>query len=189
MNEPGNITLLLERMSEGDSDALDELTPMVYAELHRMASNHFRGDRGRGTLQPTAIVNEAYMQLAGASVDLQSRKHFFALASRMMHRIIVNHVNARRAAKRGGDVPEVTFQEGLIAQEARGDDVLELHEAMQALADVDAEQAELLEFFYFGGLTYEQIGEIREISPATVKRKLRFARAWINRFLTESGET
>lgn len=189
MNDSGNITVLLERMSDGDKAALDELTPMVYAELHRMASKHFRGDRGRGTLQPTAIVNEAYIQLVGASVDWDSRKHFFALASRMMRRIIINHVNARRAAKRGGDALQVTFQEGLIAEEARGEDLLELDEAMQALAEVDDGQVEILELFYFGGLTYEQIADLKGVSPATVKRKLRFARAWINRFLEESGKT
>lgn len=187
MNDAENITVLLERMSDGDTDALHELTPMVYAELHRMAQKHFRGDRGRETLQPTAIVNEAYIQLVGASVDWDSRKHFFALASRMMRRIIINHVNARRAAKRGGDALQVTFQEGLIGAEARGDDLLELDEAMQALAEVDVEQAEILELFYFGGLTYEQVGEVKEMSTATVKRKLRFARAWISRFLEESN--
>ena len=188
MNDSGNITVLLERMSGGDADALNELTPLVYAELHRMASKHFRGDRGRGTLQPTAIVNEAYIQLVGASVDWDSRKHFFALASRMMRRIIINHVNARRAAKRGGDALQVTFQDGQIAGQARGEDVLELDEAMQALSEIDSEQAAFLELFYFGGLTYEQIGDIKAVSPSTVKRKLRFARAWINRFLEESAQ-
>ena len=188
MDGQGDITRLLERMGDGDSEALNELTPMVYAQLHRMASKHFRGDRGHGTLQPTAIVNEAYIQLVGSSVDWASRKHFYALASKMMRNVVINHVNARRTAKRGGDAPQVTFQEGLIAGEARGEDVLDLDEAMQALAEVDAEQVEFLELFYFGGLTYDQIGEIKDVSPATVKRKLRFARAWINRFLEESAE-
>lgn len=186
MTESHDITALLDRMSGGDSDALNELTPLVYGELHRLAQRQFSRERGPSTLQPTALVNEAYMQLVNASVDWNNRKHFFALAARMMRRILINHVNARRAEKRGGEMLQVTFQEPLVAAKERGEDVLELDEALQALESRDPEQAEFLELFYFGGLSYEQIAELRETSVTTVKRKLRFGRAWINRFLSES---
>jgi RNA polymerase sigma factor (TIGR02999 family) len=173
-------------MSGGDVAALNELTPMVYAELHRIAQRQFSGERRHNnTLQPTAIVNEAYLHLVKASVDWSDRTHFFALAARMMRRIIINHVNARRAEKRGGGAMQVTFEEPLVASKETGEDVLELDQAMRALQEVDAVQAEVLELFYFGGLTYEQIADLQNTSAATIKRKLRFAKAWINRYLSE----
>lgn len=183
-----DITSILERISDGDGAALDELTPLVYAELHRLAKRQFTREHGQHTLQPTALVNEAYLQLANASVDWNNRSHFFALAARMMRRILVNHVNARQAAKRGGKNIQVTFNEALLGDEPRGEEILELDEAIQALHDTDKEQADFIELFYFGGLNYQQIAELRDTSASSVKRKLRFARAWINRFLDDTTD-
>jgi len=180
-----DVTGLLGRMSAGDDDALNELTPIVYEELHRIAERQFRGENRNVTLQATAILNEAYLRLVDASVEWNDRRHFFAVSARIMRRIIVDHAKARRAAKRGGGAMKVTFQESAVAGQQASEDVLALEEAMRALQEANGEQAEVLELHFFGGLTYDEIGDIRGMSAATVKRKLRFAKAWINRFLAD----
>jgi len=185
MVEDNDVTRLLERMSSGDDDALNELTPIVYEELHRIAERQFRRENRNVTLQATAILNEAYLRLVDASVEWNDRRHFFAISARIMRRIIVDHAKARRAAKRGGGAMKVTFQESAVAGQQVSEDVLALEEAMLALQEANGEQAEIVELHFFGGLTYDEIGEIREMSAATVKRKLRFAKAWINRFLAD----
>lgn len=175
-------------MSDGDPDALDELTPLVYDELHRLARAQFRRRDSKSTLQPTALVNEAWLKLSNASVGWTGRAHFFALATRMMRRILVDHAKARRAAKRGGNQFEVTFDEAALGEPPRGEDLLDLDEALCALEAVDREQANILELFYFGGMNYEQVGEVHGVSAATVKRKLRFARAWMFRYLGRQAQ-
>jgi RNA polymerase sigma-70 factor, ECF subfamily len=180
-----DITSLLARMAAGDRDALDELTPLVYDELHRLAKAQFGRQDARNILQPTALVNEVWLKLSKASVDWTDRTHFFALAARMMRRILVDHAKARRRIKRGGSRLQVTFDEALLGEPQQNEDVLELDEALQALEAIDREQAEIVELFYFGGMSYQQVGEVRGVSAATVKRKLRFARAWMLRYLSE----
>jgi len=181
------ITQLLSRWSDGDEDALERLTPLVYQRLHELAEAAFRKERGAHTLQPTAIVNEAYLKLADASIDWRGSSHFYALAARMMRRILVNHAHARRAGKRGGGQVFVTYDEAALAADAPGDDVLELDEALTALAELDPRKVEILELHYFGGMSYEQAGTALGISPATVKRDLRFGRAWIRCYLGDAA--
>lgn len=183
MAEPDDITGLLGRASNGDRAALDKLMPIVYGELRRSAERLFASEREQ-TLQPTAMVNEAYLQLVGAGINWQDRTHFFALAARMMRRILVNRANARRAIKRGGDQIRVTFDEGALGVPPT-DDIVELDEALDALKERDARHAEYLELFYFGGLNYDQIAAVHGVSPATVKRTLQFARAWLRVYLDD----
>jgi len=181
LTDSGDITVLLGRASNGDRAALDELMPIVYGELRSTAERLFASEREQ-TLQPTAVVNEAYLQLVGSGVNWQDRTHFFALAARMMRRILVNQANARRALKRGGNQIRVTFDEGGLGEPA-ADDILELDQALDALKVRDGRHAEYLELFYFGGLNYDQIAAVHGVSPATVKRRLQFAKAWLRVYL------
>ena len=179
------ITVLLKDWGKGDQKAGDQLTPLIYDELQRHAARLFRGENPAHTLQPTALVHEAYAKLINVEVSWQDRSHFYAMAARMMKRLLINHANARKAAKRGGGAIHVTFEEGQIADE--GDDalLLDLTEALSDLEQIDARKAELVELQYFGGLTLEEMQNVTGLSPATIGRDLRFARAWLKDRLTE----
>ncbi|MEM1412767.1 MAG: sigma-70 family RNA polymerase sigma factor [Pseudomonadota bacterium] len=177
--DTAQVTQLLARWGSGDEEALEQLTPLVYERLHQLAQSAFRNEHGAQTLQPTAVVNEAWLKLADADVSVENRNHFYALAARMMRRILINHAMARKAAKRGGGQVMVTLQEGLAAAEGESEDVLALHEALETLAAQDEQLSRLLELHYFGGYTMPEIAAILEVSESTVKRQLRFARAWV----------
>lgn len=183
--DAASITVLLGQWADGDEAALEELTPLVYEHLHRLAENAFRHERNALTLQPTAIVNEAYMQLARASVDWQGSGHFYALAARMMRRILVNHAKARRTDKRGGDRLRLTYDDSAIGRDDPQEDVLDLDEALRSLQELDPRKVEILELHYFAGLSYEETADALDISAATVKRDLRFGKAWIRKHLTD----
>jgi len=176
-----DITRLLMNWREGDDDALEELTPLVYDQLHALAARLFRGESAGHTLQPTALVNEAMQQLIGADVDWQDRNHFFALSARMMRRILVNHANSRKAAKRGGDALRVTLHEDQFASgEAANDaDILALDEALRELNSFDNRKATIVELHYFGGLTYVELADVMDIAESTVHQDLRTAKAWL----------
>ena len=189
MNEPGDITALLHRWGQGDDQALDELTPLVYEKMHQLAHSAFRQEHGVQTLQATGIVNEAYLQMARASLDVQNRRHFYALAARMMRRILVDHARKRNAAKRGGGQVLVTYTEEQAVSHPVSDDVLELDGALSALAERDQEKLQALELHYFGGFTYQEIGEITGVSDATVKRQLRFSKAWVRRHIESQSSS
>jgi len=180
------ITLLLRRCSDGDEGALSEVVPLVYGELHRLAKLHMRRERVGNTLQPTALVHEAYARLAASDLTLQDRKHFFAVASRAMRRILVDHARARGSAKRGGRAAHVPLEDSLAAP-ASPTDVLELDEALTRLAAFDERKARVVELHYFGGLSYDEVAEVESISAATVDRDLRFAKAWLHAAL-EDGD-
>lgn len=182
-DDQAQVTLLLARWGEGDEKALEQLTPLVYERLRQLAESAFRKEYGARTLQPTAVVNEAWMQLAGANIAVDNRNHFYALAARMMRRILVNHALARKAAKRGGGQVMLTLEEGLAAANAENEDVLELHEALEALGRKDEDLARLLELHYFGGYTVPEIAAAFEVSESTAKRQLRFARAWVRNLI------
>jgi RNA polymerase sigma-70 factor (ECF subfamily) len=181
MSDPAGhtVTLLLRRLSAGEEAVLAQVIPLVYDELLRLARLHMRRERTGHTLEPTALVHEAYARLADADLTLQDRRHFFAVASRAMRRILVDHARARGSLKRGEGASRVTLGEEIPAPEA-GVDVLELDEALTRLAEVDERKARVVELHYFGGLSYEEIGGILDVSPATVDRDLRFARAWLH---------
>ncbi|MEM7097938.1 MAG: sigma-70 family RNA polymerase sigma factor [Pseudomonadota bacterium] len=179
MDKQHDITMLLQEWKGGQTDALEKLTPIVYDELKKIARNSFRGERANHTLQPTAIVHEAFANLAGAKVDWQNRTHFFALSARMMRRILITHAKARRAQKRGGDATAVTLHESMVGASAPGIDVLDLDMAISKLAEQDSRKAELIEMNVFSGLTYAEMAEVTGLSTSTLDRELRFAKAWL----------
>lgn len=175
-----DITRLLSDWRHGKQSALDELTPQVYGELKRVAARLFRGERAGHTLQPTAVVNEAFMNLIDADVDYQDRAHFFSLAARMMRRILVDHAKAKSAAKRGGREQNEHYTEGVVAANSEPDrEILALDAALDELATLDERRAKVLELHYFGGLSYEEMSEVLGVASATLSRDLRAARAWL----------
>jgi RNA polymerase sigma factor (TIGR02999 family) len=174
----------------GEPAAADRLLPVVYAELRRQAARAMRREESGHTLQPTALVHEAYLRLAEQRVTWRSRGHFFGVAAQLMRRILVDHARERHAAKRGGGVQSITLAGNEPADAAsRADqdvDVLALHEALERLTALDPEQGRLVELRYFGGLNIEETAEALGISPATVKREWAVARAWLRRELGAS---
>jgi RNA polymerase sigma-70 factor (ECF subfamily) len=187
MNDSGRVIELLREWREGDDQACDRLVPFVYAELRRLARGQLRREQADHSLQPTALVHEAYLRLVNADVDWQDRTHFLSVAARVMRRILVEHARAKRARKRGGDEQRVSLTGPIPAPDADPIDVLMLDEAMARLQEVDARQAQIVELCYFGGLTYPEVGQALGISEATVHRDLRHARAWLRRELTSPG--
>jgi len=181
MNESGNITQLLKDYQSGSKDALDQMFPLVYGELRRLAASRLRGERGEHTLQPTALVHEAYLRLvAQHSADWQNRAHFFGLAAEMMRRILVNHAVKNNAEKRFGNQTRLALDE--IVDFTQGQDVnlISLDEALTTLAEFDPKQAKIVELKFFAGLTNEEIAEVLSISDSTVKREWRIAKAWLH---------
>lgn len=163
---------------------LDALLPLVYAELRRLAAGYLRREKPGQTLQPTALVHEAYLRLMKDRPDRwQNRAHFCAIAAHSMRQILIERARARGAAKRGGARPRVTLDEALVAGNDRSIDLLALDEALERLAALDPEQARLVELRFFGGLTVEETADAMNISPATVKRHWTVAKAWLSREL------
>ena len=178
------ITQLLQNWQEGDDAALERLTPLVYDQLKQLAARAFRGESAGHTLQPTALVNEAFRHLVAADVEWQDRNHFFALSARLMRRILVNHANAKNTAKRGKDAVRVTYHDGRGATDAENDmDILELDRALHELAEFDARKSEILELHYFGGLTYGELADVMQLAESTVYQELRTAKAWLHQRL------
>lgn len=184
MATPGDVTQLLNQWVEGDAAALDQVTPLVYAQLRQIARQIFRRERESHTLQPTALVHEAFVRPIGVKVEWQNRAHFFAVAARMMRRLLVNEAQARLADKRGGGLLRITLDDKL-GQMAAQEDVLELDAALRRLAELDARRSETMELHYFGGLTHEEIATAMAISESTVRRELRIAKLWLRRMLSE----
>lgn len=181
----GVVTGLLQAWSAGNPNAQEELLPLVYQELRRRAAGHLRRDRRNHTLQPTALVHEAYLRLVGQrDVDWQSRMHFFSLASRMMRRILVDHARARAAVKRPDGALRVTLDGTLATVDPRGCDLLMLDRALSELAHLDRRQESIVELCYFGGLTEMEIAGALSVSRSTVARELRSAKAWLYRRMT-----
>src|SRR5687767_13860812 len=178
----GAVTALLREWRRGDRAALDQLVALVYDELHALARSHLRRERHAQTLQPTAVVHEAYLRLIGTDrVPWKDRAHFFGVASRLMRQVLVDHARARRAKKRGGGATLVNLSDTEAASPSPAVDVLALHEALGRLATLDAGQERLVEMRYFGGLTVEETAVALDVSPATVKRDWASARAWLLR--------
>jgi RNA polymerase sigma factor (TIGR02999 family) len=177
------IVQLLQNWRAGDEKAYARLVPLVYAELRRLARGQLRREQAGHSLQPTALVHEAYLRLVAADVDWRNRTHFLSVAARVMRRILIEHARARRASKRGGEAVHVTLSGPIPAPESKPVDVLALDEALDRLREFDARQAQIVELCYFGGLTYPEIGELVGISAASVDRDLRHARAWLRREL------
>jgi RNA polymerase sigma factor (TIGR02999 family) len=181
---PGDINHLLVKWSGGDHAALDELTPLVYDELHRVAANLLHRERPNHTLQPTALVHEAYLRLVGQKrTEWQNRAQFFAVAAQLMRRVLVDHARTRHAAKRGGSKCNLslTHAEALAGQEDV--DFLAVHEALNELATFDEQQVRIVELRFFGGLSIEEAAMVLGISHATVERDWKLARAWLGQRL------
>jgi RNA polymerase sigma-70 factor, ECF subfamily len=182
-NAPENagITQLLIAWSDGRREALDDLMPLVYADLRRVAAGYMRREAVGHALQPTALVHEAYVRLIDQKqVKWRNRAHFFGVAAGMMRRILVDHARKRHAEKRGGDWERVTLVGDEVAAESpREIDVLALHEALERLAEFDPQQERIVELRYFGGLTIEETAEVVGISAATVVREWTIAKAWL----------
>jgi RNA polymerase sigma-70 factor (ECF subfamily) len=177
--DDGEVTLLLRAMKNGDESAAGKLLPLVYNELHRLAKSYMQRERPDHTLQPTALINEAYLRLARDNVDWQSRQHFIGVAANVMRRLLVDHARAHNAEVRAGGLRRVELEEGLMISSERSREVLALHDALTTLEGVDPGQAKVVELRYFGGFSVEEIGEILEMSPRTVKRHWALARIWL----------
>lgn len=176
-------TVLLARWKNGDSSAMDQLLPLVYDELRRLARYYLQRERSEHTLQSTALVHEAYLRLVDQNVDWQSRAHFFGIAAQIMRRILVDHARARNAAKRN-DGLKVTLNEGMAFAEAQNLDVLALDRALVELAKIDEQQGKVVELRFFAGLSIEETAEAMSISAATVKREWAMAKAWLLRAMS-----
>ena len=179
-----NVTALLIAWRKGEQDALSRLTPVVYDELHRLASRYMRGERNGHTLQTTALVHEAYLKLVDSShVDWQNRAHFFAVAAQLMRRILVDFARDRRSLKRGGEWRRVTLAEGVDIPEHSDPDIVELDAALDSLARLDPRKARAVELRFFGGLSQEETAEALQVSTDTVARDWKTAKAWLIREL------
>jgi RNA polymerase sigma factor (TIGR02999 family) len=186
-----NVTRLLGQLRNGNEDAVAQLVPLLYGELRRMAGAYLRIERRNHTLQPTALVHEAYLRLVGQrDVQWQNRQHFFGIAAQVMRRILVDHARGHEAVKRGGAVPKVSLEEAILSSRERSPELLALDEALTRLATLDPQQARIIELRFFGGLTVEETAEVLSISPATVKRDWNMAKAWLTREVRKekSGE-
>jgi RNA polymerase sigma factor (TIGR02999 family) len=186
-NEAAEITQMLREWSDGKPEALENLLPLVYGELHRQAASFLRKERPGHTLQTTALINEAYLKLIDRrDVNWQSRTHFFAVAAQAMRRILVDYARAKHREKRGGDNIKLSLEAAtLVAAEEKGVDLIALDEALNKLAERDEQQARIVELHYFSGLSLEETAEALHVSRATVARDWEAARAWLHRELTK----
>ena len=178
-----DVTSLLQAWGKGDKEALDDLMPIVYSQLHNLAARCLGSERRDHTLRATALVNEAYVRLVQSSVAPNDRMHFYALASRMLRRILVDHAKSHRREKRGGDAHRITFDEAILFGAEAPPEIVELDEALNRLSKHDQRKADLIELLYFGGLTQEEAAQALNVSHATVERDLKLAKAWLYREL------
>jgi RNA polymerase sigma-70 factor, ECF subfamily len=181
-----DVTRLLAKWKDGDEAALQQLVPIVHAELRRLAQRQMAGERPGHTLQPTALVNEAYLRLVDLKqMQWQNRAHFFAMGARLMRRILVDFARSRRYQKRGGGAKQVSFTQALDVAEGEATDVVALNDALEALAAVDERKSRVVELRFFGGLSLEETAEVLNVSRETVKRDWTFAKMWLLRQLRE----
>jgi RNA polymerase sigma factor (TIGR02999 family) len=179
--ERRDITEILLRLKGGDASAETELIPVIYPELRRLAGRHLRRERPGHTLQATALVHEVYLRLIGnRDISWANRSHFFAVASRIMRRILVDYARNRKAGKRGGSVQVIELDESVALSEAQSDLVLVIDQCLQKLAEMDLRQAQVVEMRFFGGLTEREIAIVLGVSTRTVKRDWIMARAWLH---------
>lgn len=184
-----DVTQLLRAWSQGDQQALEQLTPLVYHELHRRAHRQIARERSGRTLQTTALVNEIYVKLIDLrGVSWRDRAHFFALSSRLIRRVLIDAARARASLKRGAGSPHVEYDENLLVSTEPRADVVALDEALTALATIDQRKSEVVELRFFGGLGIEETAEVLNVSPETVKRDWKLAKAWLRRELRQYGD-
>lgn len=181
MTSPHDVTQLLRDWRNGDEQALERLTPLVYDELRRLAARYLRREREGHTLQATALVNEAYVQLIGQQQDWQNRAHFIGVAAHLMRNILVDHARSHAAAKRGAGKEALPFDEAIKVPEKTAPDIIALDDALKDLAKLDERKSRIIELRYFGGLSMEEVAEVTGLSIATLRRDLRMAEAWLGR--------
>jgi RNA polymerase sigma factor (TIGR02999 family) len=185
---PQQVTQLLIAWSNGDPAARDELMPLVYEELHRLAHRYMNRERPGHTLQTSALVNEAFMKLIDQkNVHWQNRAHFFGLAAQMMRRILVDYARSRQYAKRGGGAERVSFDDALVVSQERVDEVVALDDALKDLAEFDQRKSQIVELRFFGGLSIEETAELLKVSPGTVMRDWTLAKAWLRKQIVDVG--
>ena len=181
--EPRNVTRLLKEWRQGEREAFERLLPAVYDELRRLARVHMSRERANHTLQPTALVNEACLRLIDADVAWKDRVHFYAVASNVMRRILVDHARAHRSAKRGGGQTPIALDDALEADMSRPWDLINLDDTLERLAKQDARKARVVELHFFGGLKFDEIAEVLGITSDAVAWDMRMAKAWLRREL------
>jgi RNA polymerase sigma factor (TIGR02999 family) len=187
MPQPEEVTILLKAMTSGDENAPEKLLPIIYNDLRRLAGAYLSNERKDHTLQPTALVHEAYIRLVDwENVSWQNRAHFFAVAAQVMRRILVDHARGKKAEKRGGFGQLLSLDEAVSFAEKKDVDLVALDDALNELEKSDPRQAKIVELRFFGGLTIEETAEALRISPATVKNEWAFAKAWLRVELTKS---
>jgi RNA polymerase sigma factor (TIGR02999 family) len=188
MDSDNEATRLLQSLADGDAGAVDLLLPLVYDELRNLASRRLKSERPDHTLQATALVHEAYMQLVDASnIDFKGRAHFFALAARVVRQVLIQHARAHDAQKRGGDRRKITLVEGIAISSDQEIDLMDLDEALTKLAAVHERQARVVELRFFGGLSVEEVATLLDVSERTVKGDWKVARAWLRSKLGGGG--
>jgi len=189
MESGAHLTQLLRAWSDGDEDALEQLVPLVYEELHRLAQRCMADERPGHTLQATALVNEAYLRLANSEpAGFRDRAHFFAVSARVMRRILVDWARSRQAQKRGSDVPAVELHENLaIAPRASGDNLVAIDDALKTLSAFDARKSQIVELRFFGGLSVKETAGVLKVSEETVRRDWNLAKSWLRVELTSHG--
>jgi len=185
---PPEVTQLLLAWSAGDQAALDRLMPLVYEELRRQARRHLRRERRDHSLQTTALVNEAYLRMVDLErVRFENRAHFFAISARLLRQILVDLARRRTTQKRGGGAQRIALTESIEDGSGPDVDLAELDEALQSLTEFDARKGQVVELRFFGGLTEEETASVLQVSPETVRRDWRLAKAWLRRFLSEEA--
>jgi RNA polymerase sigma factor (TIGR02999 family) len=182
-SQQGDVTQLLKAMHAGDNSAGDRLLPLVYRELHKLAEAYMRRERPDHTLQPTALINEAYLRLGGEDVDWTGRDHFIGLAAHVMRQVLVDHARAHNAVRRAGGLRRVEMDEGIVVSPGKAGEIEWVHEALCRLAVHNKRQAQVVELRYFGGLSVEQVASALGIAPRSVKRDWSLARIWLSREL------
>jgi len=188
MEAAEQVTRLLVQWKNGDSQAAEVLTPLVYSELRRLAAHYLSDERAADTLQPTALVHEAYVRLVAQSMpDWQCRSHFFGVAAHLMRQILVDHARRHRSAKRGSSAVAESLDEAVAFSTAKSNDVVALDDALNALASVDGRKCKVIELRYFGGFNVEETAQALGISVATVGREQRMAEAWLHREMSSGA--
>ena len=180
-----DVTVLLHQWRSGDRQALDELMPLVYDELRRIAARCMSSERRDHTLRATALVNEAYMRLAAAEIEWQDRALFFAVAANVLRRILVEYARIHNRHKRGSGEKPISLDDALEVGHEACATILDLDEALNRLSELDSRKSDVVQLMYFGGMTYEEIAEALSISPATVHRELKLAKAWLYREMSQ----
>ena len=180
---PDGVTQLLINWRNGDKSALDQLTPLVYEELRRLARGFMRKERSNHTLQTSALINEAYLKLADHETDWQNRAHFFAVAAQIMRHILIDHARRYGYEKRGAGAQRVGLEDVKVFNEERASELVALDDALTNLATVDSRKSRIVELRFFGGLNIDETADVMELSPTTVQREWRAAKAWLQRFI------